>query len=73
MTYKEASKTILRLLAELLSSLGCSETAIYSVFCCLPEPIQQYRMLEWMDKEMKKRKPKEYEILETARLMSQER
>ena len=71
MTYEEASRTILNLLTELLNSLGCSEAAIFSVFCCLPEPIQQYRMLEWVEEKMMHHYLKEYEILEHARLMSQ--
>ena len=72
MTNKEASRIILGLLTELLNSLGCSEAAIFSVFCCLHKPIQQYRMLEWLEEKMIRQYPKEYEILEHARLMSQE-
>ena len=72
MTYEEASKKILELLAELLTSLKLQEGAIWEIFITLPEPTQQYDLMDWLVDELEERTPSEVEIVAKAYKIAEE-
>lgn len=61
-----SSKRIFELMVELLASLGASKTTIKAVVALLPEPQQQWQLMDWISKTMENHKPVEGEILEKA-------
>lgn len=71
--YGKSAQQIFEHLAEWMMSLGAGETAVKAVVCILPEPQQQWKLMEWISKQMETHNPVEGEILEQALKMSKKR
>jgi hypothetical protein len=71
--YGKSAQRIFEHLAEWMMSLGARETAVKAVVCILPEPQQQWKLMEWISKQMETHNPVEGEILEQALKMSKKR
>jgi hypothetical protein len=71
--YGKSAQQIFEHLAEWMMSLGAGETTVKAVVCILPEPQQQWKLMEWMSKQMETHNPVEGEILEQALKMSKKR
>lgn len=71
--YGKSAQQIFEHLAEWMMSLGAGETTVKAVVCILPEPQQQWKLMEWISKQMETHNPVEGEILEQALKMSKKR
>lgn len=71
--YGKSAQQIFEHLAEWMMSLGTGETAVKAVVCILPEPQQQWKLMEWISKQMETHNPVEGKILEQALKMSEKR
>lgn len=71
--YGKSAQQIFELFAELLMSLKLGETSIKAVVVLLPEPQQQWKLMEWMADRKETHEPVEGEILEQALKMSKKR
>ncbi len=70
---KDSPERIFDMLIEWMASLGASKTTIKAVVALLPEHQQQYKLMEWISKQMETRNPVEGEIQEQALKMSKQR
>ena len=70
---KDSPERIFDMLIEWMASLGASKTTIKAVVALLPEHQQQYKLMEWISKQMETRNPVEGEILKQALKMSEEK
>ena len=70
---KDSPERIFDMLIEWMASLGASKTTIKAVVALLPEYQQQYKLMEWISKQMETHNPVEGEILEQALKMSKKR
>jgi hypothetical protein len=71
--YGKSAQQIFEHLAEWMMSLGAGETTVKAVVCILPEPQQQWKLMEWISKQMETHNLVEGEILEQALKMSKQR
>ena len=71
--YGKSAQQIFEHLAEWMMSLGAGETTVKAVVCILPEPQQQWKLMEWISKQMETHNPVEGEILDQALKMSKKR
>jgi hypothetical protein len=71
--YGKSAQQIFEHLAEWMMSLGTGETAVKAVVCILPEPQQQWKLMEWMADRKETHEPVEGEILEQTLKMSKKR
>lgn len=70
---KDSPERIFDMLIEWMASLGASKTTIKAVVALLPEPQQQWKLMEWMADRKETHNPVEGEILEQALKMSKKR
>ena len=63
---KDSPERIFDMLIELLASLGASKTTIKAVVVLLPEYQQQYKLMEWISKQMETHYSTETEIMDEA-------
>ena len=70
--YGKSAQQIFEHLAEWMMSLGTGETTVKAVVCLLPEPQQQWKLMEWISKTMEDHNPVEGEILQKALEMSEQ-
>lgn len=71
--YGKSAQQIFEHLAEWMMSLGAGETTVKAVVCIIPEPQQQWKLMEWISKQMETHNPVEGEILDQALKMSKKR